>query len=342
MVVLLALVLLAANIASRPKSWYWLTGQESEPAPPAGTRDKARGKIASAADDNDSLPPGAFRLAPAEAPVKQPDDGRTVPHGKAASKNMTRIPASILATIKDETVGIRNSERPAYYLMLARSRDTPQTVLEREGRTDVSFAQLNHDPHDYRGELITLDGELRRFLPLAAGENDDRLDTLYEGWLFTESGGPKNPYRVICTSKPAGMPTGEQVREHVRFTGYFFKRYGYETTHGLHSAPLLLTSQFQWSPAPNTPKSAPAHAPYVLALIAVLGAGFAAGVWWFTEREKKIHAAGMRHILEPQPQDIAALRQIEALDPNTFLRDLAEQASGDDAPENFPPHEPGL
>lgn len=338
---LLAMVVIGFGLASDPQNWHWLTG----PAPNEaknGAKKRAAAKtplVKPLADDE--LPPDAFRLVPGDAEKTGSPRSPAVSKSRAADHPPAdappesyelALPRELLADVQDSSLGIRHKESAAYYALLAKARDIPLSVLERAARTDVSFVALYNDPELYRGQLITLDGELRRFTPLAAGENTENLDTVYEGWLFTEDGGRTNPFRVICTGKPPGLPVGTEVRERVRFTGYFFKRYGYPTQHGLNFAPLLLGKRMRWTPPAAATGVERGSAPYVLATVVVLGLAFTGVVWWHAVHEKRLHQTELQRLREPPREAIAALEGVETTDIHAVLRQLAEEdAAAEDA-----------
>jgi hypothetical protein len=159
-----------------------------------------------------------------------------------------RLPDELFANVSESRIGIRNDEREAYFTVLAKARDLPLAILDEAARRDLGYVELFNDPESYRGEVVTVSGQLRRLMPVAAEDNSHGFVTLYEGWLFTDDSG-SNPIRIVFSSLPEGMPTGERVRAFVRFTGYFFKRTGYQNKAGdLHAAPLLLGQTPHWTP----------------------------------------------------------------------------------------------
>lgn len=175
-----------------------------------------------------SLPDGTVRVVATSADsivgeTSQPQLGRDV-----------RIDKAILLAIKDNTFGITASEKPAYDAILAKSRNTPLSELEPLAHEDIPFALLMLDSDRFRGEIVTLEGDVRRLNPLAES---------FEAWLFTDDSG-LNPYRIVLARLPAGIPMGDELNPpiRVRITGYFFKRFSYATANGFHTAPLLLAN----------------------------------------------------------------------------------------------------
>lgn len=320
---LLGLVGLAAFEASKPANWIWLTR--------AGVPDEAPAA-------GDPAEPDRNADAPKQAEALPPDQVRIVPHEADAPPLMSSprsagspLDAAALATIRDDVMGIRRAESDAYFHLLALARETPPQVLARQARSDVSYAALMNDPERYRGQLLSLKGEVRRFTRLPAGENEAGFDSIYDGWMFTPDAGRKSPYRVICTEKPTGFPEGETIREAASFVGYFFKRVGYETAHGAHSAPMLLGHC--WEPTPTSrPLSTTRHAGrYVVWGLAIAITAFAYILWRLSAADRRLKARGSLSREQAPPTTLSQVPPVEADDPGRFLVELARDKPADSA-----------
>ena len=330
----LGLVVICVFEAAKPKNWEWLTG----PAPArnqdaADRTNRSAGRMAPG--DDSPLGPGEVRILPSRPPSKPSAEPGAAESGPPEGHDL-RIPRELLATIHDTRIGIPHDESEAYFTILALVRDVPLGVLERAARTDVTFAQMLNDPEQQRGRIVTLEGELRRLTELPAGQNDRGFETLYDGWMFTDEAGPTNPIRVICTGKPAGLPEGEQIRQRVRFTGYFFKRCGYVTAHGPHSAPLLLGKRFRWTPPSPRSVESGGYTTVVLTAIGLLAAGLAGVVWWFAAADRQLQASHLRRVSQPTRESIAALDRVETVDTGSFLERLSAEAQTE---PNDPDHD---
>lgn len=179
----------------------------------------------------------AIRVVGASEPFTR-DAGET-PAPQVGSD--ARLDKSILVTIADNTFGVTAAEKPAYDAILAKARYTSLTELEALAHKDVPFAMLMLDANRFRGELLTIEGDLRRLNRMAATSEESTVDEAFEAWLFTADSG-LNPYRVVLTSLPEGISPGVDLNPPIRsrLTGYFFKRYSYATANDFHTAPLLL------------------------------------------------------------------------------------------------------
>jgi hypothetical protein len=333
LVLALGLVVIAITEAAKPGNWIWLTGRSRE------AQNGERGRQASESDSGRrpadvALAPDEFRLVPGEAHEVARHEGAADGGGVGRTESSThrfdpRIPPALLTAVRDNSVGIRSAEGAAYFSVLARIRGVPLDVLEQAARRDVTYAELMNDPERHRGELITLEGELRRFTPLAAGENSEGIEQLYDGWLFTDEAGRKSPYRFICTGKPERLPEGIAIRERARFTGYFFKRCGYETAHGLNSAPLLLGNEVRWILPPRRSDDARSAAAYIVWVMGLLAAGLGGTLCWLTASERQMQNEHRKRAREPSPRSLELVDRVETQDVPAFLKELSEQPEED-------------
>ncbi|MAT15774.1 MAG: hypothetical protein CMJ46_10965 [Planctomyces sp.] len=173
----------------------------------------------------------------------------------------TEFDPAILEPIQDKTLGIRPEESAAYYqLLYTIAHEDAQVAIDRarqfwEERKAAHpefanaehphFADLFKNPAEYRGEVITQTGYVRRIVSYAAGDNDFGIEKLYEAWVYPETG-QSNPIVVVFTVPPSGaMQEGEDLNYHVGLTGYFFKLYGYQAQDTTRLAPLILAGAIE-------------------------------------------------------------------------------------------------
>ncbi len=197
-------------------------------------------------------------------------EGSLTNPARAGAAQLTReileevqIDRRILADVRDNTLGVRSEEADPFFRLLAHTLQIPASSLAMAARKDVLYLNLMTESDTFRGELVSISGDLRRLNRFPASENPYGVVDLYEGWVFTADSGT-NPYRVVCTAIPKDMPTGETINLPVRVSGYFFKREGYETPGGLHVAPLLLAKTIAWNLPPSLPPTDPGIAPYLI------------------------------------------------------------------------------
>lgn len=320
---LLAFVIIAMQQASRPETWYWLTGNPAL-QPESRSQDSpdssGSGELDFSVNSEESpLSGNAVRVV--ENLPELEDDGELV------------IDPELLELVKDNSVGIRDSERDLYYFLLAKVRDTPVRKLEKAARDDVAFAVLMTESKRFIGQLITLKAELRRLQPYPAGRNDHGVEQLYEAWLKTDDAGD-NPYRVVCSRIPDDIPTGMEIKPGtlVKITGYYFKRYGYPAQeHRLHVAPLILAPEIHWirtrDAAPRKPQDA-GIVPYVIGLAGVMGTGIAFMLWRFRRSDREFERQHLKRLTGAPQGAIESLDGIGTVDIHDTLRQLGEQDTG--------------
>jgi hypothetical protein len=231
------------------------------------------------------------------------------------------IDPRVFADVTDRT-DITEAERNAYHHTLVQARLVDladQKALAREVWRDMQpaiqadrqrtndpkkwqrstkpFIDLFKNPDLYRGKPVTLVGTMRKLTTFAAEEeNEYDLTRLYEAWIFPEDG-QGNPVAVVFTQKPEALPLGDEVNEHVRVTGYFFKMYAYPAHDTTRVAPMLLARTVE-----RVNVGVPAEFPFALAIggIAAVVLGVAAMLIYFRVKDRqyqsKVHA---KHPDEP-------------------------------------------
>ena len=178
------------------------------------------------------------------------------------------IHPKLMLTVKDNTIGIRYEEREAYLRILrlaqevplrkqqrfaaeikAERRETTPSYKRRKKEDFPQFVDLFTHPEFYRGQPVTLQGVMRKLTKFDVGPNSLDLGEAYEGWVYTpDSQG--NPAVVVFTSKDERLPVNGDIQEEVRFTGYYFKMYGYDAHDTTRKAPLIIAGEVEWVPHP--------------------------------------------------------------------------------------------
>jgi hypothetical protein len=185
-------------------------------------------------------------------------------------------------------------EARAYNYLLVHAHKLPADLLTRDARRDLTFAHLFEEPQKYRGQIIHLEGRLRRLRrfdapALAAKEG---VPVIYEGWLFTDTS-YGNPYCVVTSAVEPPLAPSEKMDSRVVFYGYFFKRYRYKAGDGWRDAPLLIGKTLrplvEPAPAAESPWSfSNSLLPAFLLLVlctALLGVGLG---WWFRQGDRRV------------------------------------------------------
>ncbi|MFM8285365.1 MAG: hypothetical protein ACKOGA_01390 [Planctomycetaceae bacterium] len=330
----LAIVLIAMAEARKPENWNWLA-----PASSGGGLRTSSQAATGAGFEADELEPDQVRLiAPA-----QPRGG-AVQNPRWPREDDLRVPPDQLLLVADNRVGVRAQERPAMLAMLERARSAGNTRLGEAAQANLPFATLMNDPGEHRGEIANVEGELRRYFAISAGENDLGLDMLYEGWLFTDEAGRTNPYRIVCASRTPGLAEGGEVRERVRIPAYFFKRLIYATAHGQHSAPMFVGDRFEILPRKTGGRSDPGRnvsrflTPATAILAVLLGSLIYLTARHFSRRESRGNSGTGDWTPGEGGTEISKGAELEPIrDPREFLRELAANSEWEEGETGLDP-----
>ena len=164
-----------------------------------------------------------------------PRPGQSLEETSAISGPLTQAD---LDSVRDDEP-FRSGERGAWFKLFGRLQETDSATLREQSTGAVTFIQLYRQPREYRGELITVAGTLRRSEQIAAPENDLGIESYYMTWLFPRDN-PTNPLVVYTLTVPGGFPAGMAIEEQVELDGFFFKRWPYAATDAVRSAPVVL------------------------------------------------------------------------------------------------------
>ena len=336
---MVAMIVFSIEFAARPSSWYWLTGRPADVKPANSKQEKQKSsneKINFRPEMKETSPgPQVIRIVgahtPADADRYKPDSSAAHADGSADSQGNTenhelKLADELTALIKDNVVGIRESERELYYYLLAKTRDVPPEVLTEVSRPSIAFAVLMNESKDLLGEIVTVKGELRRLAAIPAGKNEFGIETVWEGWLFNADSG-LNPYCIRMTSIPEGIPTGQELGSGVvvKVTGYFLKRYGYPAQQDrLHVAPLILAKNVHWYQKRQS--SVPDDmgiVPYVLGFAGFLGVTIAILLFRFRSSDREFEKRHLRRLTAAPEGAIAAIKDLPTFELEDSLRQLS-------------------
>jgi hypothetical protein len=145
-----------------------------------------------------------------------------------------------------------------------------------------------------------------------AGENDEGLETLHQGYLFTADS-LQNPYIIVTREIPKDIPRPKKgsPTNDVTVTGYFFKIWSYEAQRGNWAGPLILADRLDWNPSPP-PLST--RLEFKIALVVILTLMLGALV--FVLRKQRREDRRFRPMQSPQQLDDSAkgLEDLERLE----------------------------
>jgi hypothetical protein len=224
---------------------------------------------------------------------------------EARSKNLAqeqqaKVDPDLLGGVEDRAP-VRNvnenyNEFQAYNYLLIKAHSTPQSVLAKAARRDLTYAHLFEEPAKYRGQVVHLAGQLHRLRRFDASRSVAKqgVPTIYEGWIYDDRY-YNNPFCVVISELPSSVQIGEKIDYPVSFDGYFFKRYRYKAGDGWRDAPLLIGRTLVVTEQPDGSAEADVSFPHLLlaAFIGVVAVSLFLGLgllWWFGRGDKQVRS----------------------------------------------------
>ncbi len=238
------------------------------------------------------------------------------PPASVPSASVTRgapvLEPAMLAHVEDGKPVADINDNPeevrAYYYALGAAHQTSADVLFRHARHDVRYVHLQEDPQDHRGQLVHVEGYLRRlerFEPRKALKEQGVRDH-YEGWLFDRRyPGESALVCIVFTELPPEFAVGDRPDYAVAFAGYFFKKYRFRSGAGFHEVPLLLGRTIR--PVPEPASAGTDMRQSVWFALLLLGGVTAALILslglWFRRSDRQVQArlARIRSVSLDQP-----------------------------------------
>lgn len=274
-----------------------------------------------------SHPAGAYTLIGADRSYAawqeaMHDPGQVAPAAtpKSAKRKREIDPRAdpvMLQNVTDRTevlpAKVNWDEHSAYHYLIIHARDVgtfAPDALRKLARHDIFYIHMFEDAPRYRGEIVHLEGTLRRLIPLSTPDlENDGVKEIYEGWMYVGN----NTLCVITSELPPGLEPGEKLNKQVTFDGYFFKRYRYptaETDQNNHrvrrDAPLLVGYKLNLVESTFSSEATTLSGNVVASIMAIIGAVVALAVllgWWFRRGDRMVHSRVMaaRHATFIEP-----------------------------------------
>jgi len=226
----LGLVVVLMGEARDPSNWQWLSALDSPTngrpaASDPGWRPEIDNRLKPS--DPDEQIPGTI-VSPAPPQAEADTSGNYFPGVKP----------QYLKSVRDDTT-FRYDERQAWFNLLDVLQKTDQATLRKASTGRVTFSQFYNQSAEYRGELVTVEGTVRRAHLLKAPKNDCQIEQYYQIWL-QPADNRSVPMVVYCLLLPDGFPTGMDVSANVEITGFHFKRWAYKAQDAIRTTPVLL------------------------------------------------------------------------------------------------------
>lgn len=212
--------------ARDPDTWGWLTGEGPRPAVDAAG-DAAQPQ----------KPPPAKGWT---RPVSSGPTDRDQEEIDAAREEFQAVA---------DGKAIRKEEIPAYWrLMQWADRQTFESLYNR-AQKKVRFGQFYEKPSRLRGQLYGLRLHLKQ--AFAHEELDAKaagFDKLYELRAWNSESQP-NVYILVVPSVPKAMPLDLDLKEEIRFAGYFYKLMAVQDHEGKFTQLPVLIGRMEWIPS---------------------------------------------------------------------------------------------
>lgn len=258
LVMSLGLVVVLMIEARDPDNWAWFSALSGG----------GGGLQSSSASPDDAPTDNPLRPAPPkkETPGTSVSPGPGKAQEKAAGRYFPGVNPRYLQSIRDDTVS-RPEERDAWFHLLKILKETDEATLRRESTGRVTYSQLFRQSGEYRGELVTIRGTIRRTSLPPVIDNDYGIDGYYRT-VFQPADDRSKLIFVYCLYLPKGFPKGTDVSADVEVTGFYFKRWNYQAQEAVLLAPVLLAKTVRWQQAPPAADKTPAGVGSIVAMIA--------------------------------------------------------------------------
>lgn len=238
----------------------------------------------------------------------------------------------IFHSIDDYSVGVRSEEADSFFSLISYASRVPIKELNAAAEPNVAREALMASPDDYRGEVIEIEGSLRRLEKVEADQNGYGIEDYYIAWIITPTS-DNIPYRVAAMFRDDDLPVADLIESQVpvKLSGYFFKIQGYRARSDLQLTPMFIAQRITAAPPSSKPISLTETGNPARWLFAVFGVMFAVVIW--SVYRSTIGSTRMRmhrkDVLESEG-DLSEFQGIESVDPGEELRRLAESSEDDD------------
>jgi hypothetical protein len=232
------LLMFLVEAAANPGRWLWLL-QPPKAADAANAHADAGGRHAKV-----EQPESLRRRTAADEFIAEADVDDGIPANK---RFFPGVQPELLARVRDDTV-FRAAEADAFYHLLKILDETSEDRLEKASIGRVSFMQLFTQPKEFRGDVVTIRGTVRRVMDKAAPQNNFGIKGYSQ--VVLEPDDRDYPVVVYCLDLPPEFPRGEKLHDPVAVTGFFYKRWaGLSSGREIMTWPLLLSKTARWQPA---------------------------------------------------------------------------------------------
>ncbi|MFY9252411.1 MAG: hypothetical protein WAO83_03070 [Fuerstiella sp.] len=321
----------SAGTAENDANWKVVSPAAQQPAEETSAPDNSikhdefligeEARSANSADEAVSV----TALRPAYQVLAESPDGTTP---RFDPKAIPSVPESLLKEIRDDVIGVHSAESDAYFAAMKMASVIAERKLENAPAG--AYALFMDSPNGSRGKPWNISGKLRKLSVVKGQVNALGVGTVYDAWLTTADSGENLVHAVSLNADPKlvaliGENNPTRTRDFkikdapsVKFTGYFFKREGYESRNGVSMAPLFVASRFREVPkVVVTSTRADQLTPYLGWLAFIVCAAMLLMVWSFSMSDAA-HAQTRAHQLTKLPavgsfEDVTSVTIVETL-----------------------------
>lgn len=238
------LVVLLISEARKPDKWRWLWEDQAEQAERAAEVDLANFDT---------------RFQPQPGSEEDDDTIRILPFDPTmvdSDRYYPGVEAQLLRDVEDYAP-FRSADGKAWFHLLGILQEADSASLRRHSGGTVSFLQLYEQPQSYRGELVTLNGTIKRATRESAARNSEGIEGYYQ-LVLQPLDGPLRPVALKVLKLPEGFPVEDGIREEIEVTGFFFKNLVYLAEDGNdYIMPVVLAKDVTWKQAPTDSRWVP-------------------------------------------------------------------------------------
>lgn len=238
------------------------------------------------------------------------------------------ISADQFLTVEDFSVGVRSTESDSFFHVMSHASRVPINQLNSAADENVAREALLTAPDYYRGQVIQVEGVLRRLEKVSAELNGYGIEDYYIAWIITPTS-DNIPYRVAALFADDELPVSDLIAEKipVKLSGYFYKIQGYASRSDLQLTPLFIARRITKAPPTETPISLTETSNAARWLFVVFGAIFLMAIW--SVYRSTVGSSRLRAHRKDSIESVADLSEIQgesSIDPGEELRRLAESS----------------
>jgi hypothetical protein len=229
-------------------------------------------------------------------------------------------------TVEDYSVGVRSTESDSFFHVLSHASRVPLSELNAAAEVNVAREALLSAPDYYRGQVIEIEGLIRRLEKVSAELNGYGIEDYYIAWIITPTS-DNVPYRVAGLFVDEALPVSDLIEQKipVKLSGYFYKIQGYASQSDLQLTPLFIANRITAAAPSDMPISLTETSNPARWLFVVFGAVFMMAIW--SVYRSTVGSSRMRSHRKDSIETVADLSEMQgesSIDPGEELRKLTE------------------